>query len=128
MTPVDIVNNAARKVNIIPLNDVLDTAEVNDALVTLNGMLSMMSMEPLLNINGLVFPLTIADASTGMDDQVEYAIIDMLAVRLASSHGMAMPQLAALDAQRAERNLKRWNVRPIYIDSDLPQMRDTQWS
>lgn len=128
MTSVDIVNKAARRVNIIPVQDSLDDAEVDDALTVLNGMLSMLSMEPLLAANGLVFPLTATDASTGMDDQVEFAVIDMLAVRLASTHGLALPQQTAIDAARAERNLKRWNVRPIYIDSDLPQTRDTSWS
>lgn len=128
MTPVDIANRAARRVNIIPATDSLDTAELRDAVEMLNGMLSMLSMEPLIASNGIVFPLSTDDASTGMDDQVEYAIIDMLAVRLAATYGMNVPQQTALDAIRAERNLKRWNVRPIYIESDLPQMRDTLWS
>lgn len=128
MTPVDIVNKAARRVNIIPATDSLDTAEVREAVEMLNGMLSMLSMEPLIASNGIVFPLSTDDASTGMDDQVEYAVIDMLAVRLADTHGMAVPRQTALDAIRAERNLKRWNVRPIYIASDVPQMRDTLWS
>lgn len=128
MTPVDIANRAARRVNIIPATDSLDTAELRDAVEMLNGMLSMLSMEPLIASNGIVFPLSTDDASTGMDDQVEYAVIDMLAVRLAATYGMTVPQQTALDAIRAERNLKRWNVRPIYIESDVPQMRDTLWS
>lgn len=119
MTPANLVNMAARRVNIISHNETLSASELQDGLDNLNSMLSMYSMEPLLADNGIVFPLAADDYHTGMDDQVEYALVDLLAVRLASVYQLPVGNQIALDARRAERNLKAWNVKPIYSKHDL---------
>lgn len=119
MTPANLVNMAARRVNIIAHNETLSDSELQDGLDNLNSMLSMYSMEPLLSENGIVFPLDADDYHTGMDDQVEYALVDVLAVRLASVYQLPVGNQIALDARRAERNLKNWNVKPIYNKNNL---------
>lgn len=119
MTPSNLVNIAARRVNIIAHNETLSASELQDGLDNLNGMLSTYSMEPLLAENGIVFPLAADDAHTGMDDQVEYALVDLLAVRLAGVHYLPVAQTIADDAKTAKRNLKAWNIKPIYSKPDL---------
>ncbi len=119
MTPNNLVNMAARRVNIIAHNETLSVSELQDGLDNLNSMLSMYSMEPLLAENGIVFPLAADDYHTGMDDQVEYALVDLLAVRLAGVYQLPIAQTVAMDAKRAERNLKAWNIKPIYSQPDL---------
>ena len=118
MTPTDLATKAARRVNIIAHNETLSDSELSDALDNLNGMLSMYSMEPLLADNGVVFPLSADDAHTGMDDQMEYALIDLLAVRLAGVYQLPVSDVIVLAARRAERNLKAWNIKPIYSQPD----------
>lgn len=119
MTPNNLVNMAARRVNIIAHNETLSASELQDGLDNLNSMLSMYSMEPLLAENGIVFPLAADDYHTGMDDQVEYALVDLLAVRLAGVYQLLVAPTIAMSAERAERNLKAWNIKPIYSKSDL---------
>ena len=119
MTPANLVNMAARRVNIIAHNETLSDSELQDGLDNLNSMLSMYSMEPLLAENGIVFPLAVDDYHTGMDDQVEYALVDALAVRLAGVYQLPVSDIVAMDANRAGRNLKAWNVKPIYSKPDL---------
>lgn len=119
MTPNNLVNMAARRVNIIAHNESLSASELQDGLDNLNTMLSMYSMEALLNANGMMFPLAADDFHTGMDDQVEYALVDLLAVRLAGVHYLPVAQTIADDAKTAKRNLKAWNVKPIYNPPDL---------
>lgn len=119
MTPANLVNMAARRVNIIAHNETLSDSELQDGLDNLNSMLSMYSMELLLAENGIVFPLAADDYHTGMDDQVEYALVDALAVRLAGVYQLPVSDIVAMDAHRAGRNLKAWNVKPIYSKPDL---------
>lgn len=119
MTPNNLVNMAARRVNIIAHNETLGDSELQDAIDNLNGMLSMYSMEALLAANGMMFPLSVTDLHTGMDDQVEYALVDLLAVRLAGVHYLPVAQTIADDAKTAKRNLKAWNIKPIYSKPDL---------
>lgn len=118
MQPSDLCNSAARRVNIIAHNEQLSDSELSDAVNNLNGMLSMMSMERLLADNGVMLPLGVNDAHTGLDDQLEYALIDLLAVRLAGVYGLSVAPQIAKDAQRAETNLKRWNAKPLYHKPD----------
>ena len=119
MTPNNLVNMAARRVNIIAHNETLSVSELQDGLDNLNSMLSMYSMEPLLSENGIVFPLAADDMHTGMDDQVEYALVDLLAVRLAGVYQLPVAPTIVMSAERAERNLKAWNIKPIYSQPDL---------
>lgn len=119
MTPANLVNMAARRVNIIAHNETLSDSELQDGIDNLNTMLSLYSMESLLSANGIVFPLAVTDVHTGMDDQVEYALVDLLAVRLAGVYQLPIAQTIATDAKRAERNLKAWNIEPIYKSPDL---------
>ena len=119
MTPSDLCTHAARRANIIAHSEQLSDSELSDAVNNLNGMLSMMSMERLLADNGVMLPLGVNDAHTGLDDQLEYALIDLLAVRLAGVYGLSVAPQIAKDAQRAETNLKRWNAKPLYHKPDL---------
>ena len=119
MTPANLVNMAARRVNIIAHNETLSASELQDGIDNLNTMLSLYSMETLLQANGIVFPLAVTDVHSGMDDQVEYALVDLLAVRLAGVYQLPVAQTIAIDAKRAERNLKAWNIKPIYSKRDL---------
>lgn len=119
MTPANLVNMAARRVNIIAHNETLNDSELQDGLDNLNTMLSTYSMEPLLAENGIVFPLAADDYHTGMDDQVEYALVDLLAVRLAGVYQLQVAQTIADDAKTAKRNLKAWNIKPIYTKPNL---------
>ena len=118
MTPANLVNMAARRVNIIAHNETLSASELQDGIDNLNTMLSLYSMETLLQANGIVFPLAVTDVHSGMDDQVEYALVDLLAVRLAGVYQLPIAQTIAIDAKRAERNLKAWNIKPIYSKRD----------
>ncbi len=119
MTPANLVSMAAKRVNIIAHNETLSDSELQDGIDNLNTMLSLYSMESLLSANGIVFPLAVTDVHTGMDDQVEYALVDLLAVRLAGVYQLPIAQTIAIDAKRAERNLKAWNIKPIYSKRDL---------
>ncbi len=118
LTPKELCKLSARRVNIIAHNEELSDTELADALSNLNGILSMFSMESLMNANGMTFPLGADDVGTGMDDQVNYALVDILAVRLAGVYQLPVPQQIAIDARRAEVNLKRWNAKPIYHKPD----------
>lgn len=53
-----------------------------------------------------------------MDDQIEFALVDNLAVRLAGVYGLACPQDVALAAQSAVKGIERENILPIYNDGD----------
>lgn len=118
MTPSDLATQAARRVNIIAHNETLSDSELSDAVGNLNSILSMYSMESLLAENGIVLPLGVDDVHTGMDDQLEWALVDILAVRLAGVYGLPVAPQIAKDAQRAETNLKRWNAKPLYHKPD----------
>lgn len=107
MKPIDIVNRAARRINLIASGDVLPSDEATDALLELNTQLSQMSLSPLLTKNGLRFPLRLGDALTGMDDQIEFALIDMLAVRLADIYRIDIPASLVQGANTQVRLLKR---------------------
>ena len=119
MTPSDLCTHAARRANIIAHSEQLSDSELSGAVNHLNGMLPMMSMERVLADNGVMLPLGVNDAHTGMDDQLEWALIDILAVRLAGVYGLPIAPQIAKDAQRAETNLKRWNAKPLYHKPDL---------
>lgn len=123
MTPSDLCTHAARRANIIAHNEQLSDSELADAVNNLNSILSMYSMESLLADNGIVLPLNVDDAHTGMDDQLEWALIDILAVRLAGVYGLPIAPQITKDAQRAETNLKRWNAKPLYHKPDLVLLR-----
>ena len=58
------------------------------------------------------------DAHTGMDDQIEYALIDNLAMRLAGVYGLTCPQDVALAAQSAVKGIERENTLPMYDNGD----------
>ena len=118
MTPLELVTKAARRVNIIAHNETLTDSEAQDALENLNGIVSNWSMRPLIARSGLSFPMEITDAHTGMDDQIEYALIDNLAVRLAGVYGLTCPQDVALAAQSAVKGIERQNVLPMYDGGD----------
>lgn len=122
MTPSDLATQAAKRVNIIAHNESLSDSELADCISNLNSILSMYSMESLMADNGIVLPLAPDDAHTGMDDQIEFALIDILAVRLASVYQLPIGNQIALDARRAERALKAWNVKPIYSKADRTLM------
>ena len=118
MTPLELVTKAARRVNIIAHNETLSDSEAQDAIDNLNGIISGWSLRPLIARSGLSFPLAIADAHTGMDDQIEYALIDNLAMRLAGVYGLACPQDVALSAQAAIKGIERENTLPMYDNGD----------
>ncbi len=119
MTPKELCTLSAKRVNIIAHNEELSESELADVLHNLNGLLSMFSMERLLNANGMAFPLGADDVATGMDEQVEYALIDILAVRLAGVYQLPIAPQIQTSANRAELNLKRWNAKPLYHKRDL---------
>lgn len=118
MKPLDLVNKSARRVNIIAHNETLSDSEAMDALDNLNSILSMWSMRPLIAKSGLVFPLEQNDMHTGLDDQFEYGLIDILAVRLAGVYGLPVPQDVALSALQAEKLLERQNISPLFDRGD----------
>lgn len=118
MTPLELVTKAARRVNIIAHDETLSDSEAQDAIDNLNGIISGWSLRPLIARSGLSFPLAIADAHTGMDDQIEYALIDNLAMRLAGVYGLTCPQDVALAAQSAVKGIERENALPIYDGGD----------
>ena len=118
MTPLELVTKAARRVNIIAHNETLSDSEAQNAVDTLNSILSNWSMRPLIARSGLAFPLAVTDAHTGMDDQIEYALIDNLAIELAGEHGFSAPNTVVLSAAQAIQGIERENALPIYDCGD----------
>ena len=118
MTPLELVTKASRRVNIIAHNETLSDSEAQNAVDTLNGILSNWSMRPLIARSGLAFPLAVTDAHTGMDDQIEYALINNLAIELAGEYGFAPPVNVVMAASQAVQGIERENILPIYNDGD----------
>ena len=118
MTPLELVTKAARRVNIIAHNETLSDSEAQDAIDNLNGIISSWSLRPLIARSGLSFPLALSDAHTGMDDQIEYALIDNLAIELAGEHGFAPPANVVIAASQAVQGIERENTLPMYDNGD----------
>lgn len=119
MTPLDLCNQAAISAGIIAHDEQLTGSEAKDAMSQLNRMLSSYSMESLIANSGLTFPLASTDVHTGMDDQLEYALVDLLAVRLASVYKLPVPEAVYLAGRRAEQNIQRMNSKPLWHEPDL---------
>lgn len=114
MTPKELVTKSARRVNIIAHDEELSESELIDGVDNLNSLLAEWSLNSLINPSGINYPVGVHDAHSGLDDPLEWAMVEVLAVRLAGVYGIAVPPDVARSAQNMVRSLENHHIAPLY--------------